>query len=279
MRKWLRDNNLAPGTGRAKGGTMVVSIEDVANLPIATFSSAKEEKPFSAPLAPPLSAVSASPTADASPMGQNGSSAKQKPSGGMPAHLRPPSISISSTVPSLDVTAGGLLNSVGLSPFPSEKGTPMNMFAWRGEEAPGIGDDAFFADIIKSSAFSPNASLSMLSPRVYAPYPPQASGAPDTHSGPTVVPIKQKLKATSPHYHNNNAQLRRDLSAAPISDPRSLAYSSIVFSPASYHNCSSPTARAMHILSPLLQQHLQRLGKAGPEAEQVWASWRNLSLS
>lgn len=85
MRRWLKENNLAPGTGRAKGGNMMVSLDDLSNPHIGMHD-------------PPRSALKASssyggghetsPTNDSFRLGPVGGGSTSR----MPAHLRPPLI-------------------------------------------------------------------------------------------------------------------------------------------------------------------------------------------
>ena len=91
MRRWLKENNLAPGTGRAKGGNMVVSLDDLANPNIGMPDSVPD------PRSGAKSTITLTYTSgNAPPPGVGGGSVGPRPAtapkGGMPAHLRPPLI-------------------------------------------------------------------------------------------------------------------------------------------------------------------------------------------
>jgi hypothetical protein len=87
MRRWLKENNLAPGTGRAKGGNMMVSLDDLAN-PHIGMTDNSQFVTSSAPHFGGVSPASAGAGADSLHLGAVGGASTSR----MPAHLRPPLI-------------------------------------------------------------------------------------------------------------------------------------------------------------------------------------------
>lgn len=273
MRKWLRDNNLAPGTGRAKGGSMVVTLDEITGQPEILSSPQTLGSP----------AFSNDHCSDTSTPRNNGRSTSvnsnrsekqmmqdptpkpaSKPVCRMPAHLRPPSINLD--LP--DTSQQGGYQSIfdnstlGSPSFGGGLGTPLGL--WKSSYGDTAMEDSFFEEILKSgnmfsprgfltphAASAPQSSITTVdtSPKEY----PGTSIGIGTHQiqlSPTSgsVPIKQKLKASSPHYHHN--QQSKSTQSPSESSQR-------MPPPASPQ--LSPTSRAMNILLPLLHRHQQTI--------------------
>mmetsp|Transcript_3885 Transcript_3885/g.6081 ORF Transcript_3885/g.6081 Transcript_3885/m.6081 type:complete len:679 (-) Transcript_3885:141-2177(-) len=250
MRRWLRDNNLEPGTGRAKGGEMYVSMEELAE-PSATaeskgFPAAGMSPPPASPGSHSSSSKRARPSTNTKRKEKEIKPVVPKPSG-MPAHLRPPTIQTAPTIPmpsltlpsptedamqqlSIERFLGDGSDTPSMSMGLGGSFSPQAQFAMsRG--GPGSGGltagsaggdcDAYFEEILKSgNMFSPTAVLAAMQ-----------SPANRDREGGSSVPIKQKLKATSPHH----GQWKQQQQSSP----------------------PSPTTRAMNMLLPLMQQHQQ----------------------
>jgi hypothetical protein len=223
---------------------------------------------------------------------------------GMPAHLRPPSINLdlpennSHTFRSM-YEGGTPLGS------PWNLGTPMGLWKATTGEAfnSTAAEDMFFEEILKSGhMFSPRGWMTPLGGSssgggVGTPGPvpgtviatvlssPKSNSlpisgqppSPSSSSASGSVPIKQKLKASSPHHLASQA--KHGAPSDPLPSSSSSPSSSTSSSPAPFtslpwaqqqqmmmppppspsHATLSPTSRAMNILLPLLHRHQQTI--------------------
>lgn len=265
MRKWLRDNNLAPGTGRAKGGSMVVTLDEITGHPeiltsphpIGSPAFSTDQCSDTSTPRDNLRSTSVNSNRSEKQLKQESTArTTSKSSTGMPAHLRPPSINLD--LP--DTSQHGSYHSIFDSSTPLGSpsfgglGTPLGLWksAYGDTFSNTAVEDSFFEEILKSgNMFSPRGFLTphASSQSSYATVESSPKG--NSHSSQLSpssgsVPIKQKLKATSPHYNPHQSKNIPSPSESQRMPP-----------PPSPQ--LSPTSRAMNILLPLLQRHQQTI--------------------